>query len=129
MASVYQASDRVLQRTVAVKVLGPPYDQHPVLLERFRHEARAAALSHPNIVAVFDSGSQGDVHYIVMEYVQGETLADILGPSRLGGCCGAAAHIGCGRATPVSGHGHDGGSSCGRGGSCCGRSGCAVTSP
>ena len=79
MASVYLATDRVLQRPVAVKVLGPPYDQHPVLVERFRQEARAAAaLNHPNIVAVYDSGSQRGVHYIVMEYVQGETLADIL---------------------------------------------------
>jgi serine/threonine-protein kinase len=65
MASVYRANDRVLQRMVAVKVLGPPYDQDPALVERFRHEARAAAgLSHPNIVAVFDSGSQAGVHYL-----------------------------------------------------------------
>jgi serine/threonine-protein kinase len=79
MASVYRATDRVLERTVAVKVLGPPSDQDPALVERFRHEARAAAgLSHPNIVAVFDSGSEAGVHYLVMEYVQGETLADTL---------------------------------------------------
>jgi eukaryotic-like serine/threonine-protein kinase len=79
MASVYRATDRVLDRTVAVKVLSPPYDQDPALVEWFRHEARAAAgLSHPNIVAVFDSGSEAGVHYIVMEYVQGETLADTL---------------------------------------------------
>jgi hypothetical protein len=79
MASVYQATDRVLQRTVAVKVLGPPYDQDPVFVERFGHEARAAAgLSHPNIVAIFDSGSEAGVHYLVMEYVPGETLAELL---------------------------------------------------
>jgi eukaryotic-like serine/threonine-protein kinase len=79
MASVYQANDRVLERMVAVKVLGPPYDQDSALVERFRHEARAAAgLGHPNIVAVFDSGSQAGVHYLVMECVQGETLADTL---------------------------------------------------
>jgi eukaryotic-like serine/threonine-protein kinase len=79
MASVYRATDRVLQRAVAIKVLGPPYDQDPAFVERFRHEARAAAaLSHPNIVAIFDSGSQSDIHYIVMEYVPGETLADTL---------------------------------------------------
>jgi eukaryotic-like serine/threonine-protein kinase len=77
MASVYQATDRALERTVAVKVLGPPYDQDPALVERFRQEARVAAgLSHPNIVAVFDSGSEAGVHYLVMEYVQGETLAE-----------------------------------------------------
>jgi len=79
MASVYWATDRVLQRTVAVKVLGPPYDQDPAFVDRFRHEARAAAgLSHPNIVAVFDRGSAAGVHYLVMEYVQGETLAGTL---------------------------------------------------
>jgi Protein kinase domain len=79
MARVYRATDQVLERTVAVKVLGPPYDQDPAFVERFRHEARAAAaLSHPNIVAIFDSGSQSDIHYLVMEYVPGETLADIL---------------------------------------------------
>jgi hypothetical protein len=79
MASVYQATDRALERTVAVKVLDPPSDQDPALVERFRHEARAAAsLSHPNIVTVFDSGSEAGVHYLVMEYVQGETLADTL---------------------------------------------------
>jgi serine/threonine protein kinase len=79
MASVYRATDPVLERTVAVKVLSPPYDQDPTFVERFRHEARAAArLSHPNVVAVYDSGSAAGVQYIVMEYVAGETLADIL---------------------------------------------------
>ena len=63
MARVYLASDRVLERQVAVKVLSPPYAQDPVFVERFRREARSAArLSHPNIVAVFDSGSDADQH-------------------------------------------------------------------
>jgi serine/threonine-protein kinase len=79
MAQVYRARDRVLQRTVAVKVLSSPYDQDPDLVVRFGREARAAAaLSHPNIVAVFDSRSDGEVHYLVMEYVDGETLAALL---------------------------------------------------
>jgi eukaryotic-like serine/threonine-protein kinase len=79
MAQVYRARDRVLQRTVAVKVLSPPYDQDPDLVARFGREARAAAaLSHPNIVAIFDSGSDGQLHYLVMEYVEGETLAQVL---------------------------------------------------
>jgi serine/threonine-protein kinase len=79
MARVYVASDRVLGRQVAVKVLSPPYAQDPVFLERFRREARAAArLSHPNIVAVFDSGSDADQHYLVMEYVAGQSLAELL---------------------------------------------------
>jgi eukaryotic-like serine/threonine-protein kinase len=79
MASVYLADDRVLQRQVAVKVLRPPDAQDPAVVERFRREARAAArLSHPNIVTVFDSGSDGELHYLVMEYVQGESLAQLL---------------------------------------------------
>src|SRR6266542_2093365 len=79
MAGVYQATDQVLDRTVAVKVLGPPYDQDPDFVDQFRHEARmAAGLGHPNVVAIFDSASEGDLHYIVMEYVQGQTLAELL---------------------------------------------------
>jgi eukaryotic-like serine/threonine-protein kinase len=79
MARVYLASDRVLERLVAVKVLSPPYAQDPVFVERFRREARSAAsLSHPNIVAVFDSGSDAGDHYLVMEYVAGQSLAELL---------------------------------------------------
>src|SRR5215211_6218235 len=79
MARVYLASDRVLERQVAVKVLSPPYAQDPVFVERFRREARAAArVSHPNIVAVFDSGSDAGEHYLVMEYVAGQNLAQLL---------------------------------------------------
>ena len=79
MARVYLASDRVLERPVAVKVLSPPYAQDPVFVERFRREARSAAsLSHPNIVAVFDSGSDAGEHYLVMEYVAGQSLAELL---------------------------------------------------
>jgi serine/threonine protein kinase len=79
MASVYLADDRVLQRQVAVKVLSPVYAQDPSFVERFRREARTAArLSHPNIVAVFDSGSDAEQHYLVMEYVPGQSLAELL---------------------------------------------------
>jgi len=79
MARVYLASDRVLERQVAVKVLSPSDAQDPVFVERFRREARAAArLSHPNIVAVFDSGSDADQPYLVMEYVPGQSLAQLL---------------------------------------------------
>ena len=82
MARVYLASDRVLERQVAVKVLSPPYAQDPVFVERFRREARSAArLSHPNVVAVFDSGSDAGEHYLVMEYVAGQSLADQPGPA------------------------------------------------
>ena len=79
MAAVYLASDRVLERQVAVKVLSPLYAQDPGFVERFRREARTAArLSHPNVVAVFDSGSDAGQHYLVMEYVPGESLAELL---------------------------------------------------
>ena len=79
MARVYVATDRVLERQVAVKVLSPSDAQDPLFVERFRREARAAArLSHPNIVAVFDSGSDADQPYLVMEYVPGESLAQLL---------------------------------------------------
>ena len=79
MARVHQGLDRQLGRQVAIKVLAPPFDRDGEFVERFRREARAAAgLSHPNIVAVFDSGSDDGTHFIVTELVEGETLADRL---------------------------------------------------
>jgi serine/threonine protein kinase len=73
------ATDRVLERQAAVKVLRSSDAQDPVFVELFRREARAAArLSHPNIVVVFDSGSDADQPYLVMEYVPGESLAQLL---------------------------------------------------
>ena len=79
MAEVYLAIDRVLDRPVAVKVLGSWLAGDGRFVERFRREALAAArISHPNLVAVFDAGSEGDVHFIVMEHVPGETLGDVL---------------------------------------------------
>jgi len=79
MAQVYRGTDTVLNRTVAIKVLGPQYAQDEGFVERFRREAQAAArLNHPNVVSVFDTGSDGPVHYIVMEYVAGRTLAEVL---------------------------------------------------
>ena len=79
MAEVYLATDRVLDRPVAVKILGSWLAGDGTFVERFRREALAAArISHPNLVAVFDAGSEGDVHFIVMEHVPGETLRDVL---------------------------------------------------
>jgi eukaryotic-like serine/threonine-protein kinase len=79
MGQVYRARDRVLERTVAVKVLSAASDQDLEPVARFGREARAAAaLNHPNIVAVFDSGADGDVQYLVMEYVEGQSLAGLL---------------------------------------------------
>lgn len=79
MAHVYRARDRVLGRPVAVKVLRPEYSNDEVFVARFQREARAAAnLVHPNVVAVYDVGQDGDYYYIVMEYVPGPTLKDVI---------------------------------------------------
>ena len=79
MAKVFLGTDTVLGRTVAVKVLAPQYADDDSFVQRFRREAQAAAsITHPNIVSVFDTGSDDGVHFIVMEYVEGRTLAEIL---------------------------------------------------
>jgi eukaryotic-like serine/threonine-protein kinase len=79
MAKVYRGTDSVLGRPVAVKVLSPQYAQDANFVTRFRREAQAAArLNHPNLVQVYDTGSDDGVHYIVMEYVEAKTLADYL---------------------------------------------------
>jgi eukaryotic-like serine/threonine-protein kinase len=80
MAEVFRGFDPSLERTVAVKVLLPPFDRDAGFVARFRREAQAAArLNHPNIVGVYDAGAEGDTQYIVMEYVEGRTLASFLG--------------------------------------------------
>jgi serine/threonine-protein kinase len=79
MGAVHRACDRVLDRTVAVKLLPAALADDRLARERFAREARsAAALSHPNIVAVYDCRTGGDVPFIVMEYVDGESLAALL---------------------------------------------------
>lgn len=79
MAIVYRARDRILGRRVAIKVLRPQYAADTDFVERFRREAQAAAsLSHPNVVNIFDVGTDGEVHYIVMEYVEGRNLKEVL---------------------------------------------------
>jgi beta-lactam-binding protein with PASTA domain/tRNA A-37 threonylcarbamoyl transferase component Bud32 len=79
MAEVYLAHDRLLDRRVAVKVLSPQFATDPTNVERFRREAQAAAgLNHPHIVAVYDWGEEDDTSFIVMEYVPGQTLREIL---------------------------------------------------
>jgi eukaryotic-like serine/threonine-protein kinase len=78
MAQVFQGTDLTLDRTVAIKVLSEQLAREPRSVQRFRREAQAAAgLSHPGIVAVYDTGSDGDIHYIVMENIAGQTLADV----------------------------------------------------
>ena len=79
MAEVFLARDQLLDRPVAVKVLFPEFATDPAFVERFRREATAAAnLNHPNIVGVFDWGEADGTYFIVMEYVDGRTLSDIL---------------------------------------------------
>ncbi len=79
MSSVYRATDRVLERTVAVKILAEHLSDDEKFVARFRREALAVArLIHPNIVQVYDTGVDNDRHYIVMEYVEGRSCAQLL---------------------------------------------------
>jgi len=79
MATVYCGTDTLLRRRVAVKVLRPQYAADDEFVRRFYQEAESAAkLSHPNIVNTYDVGREGDVYYIVMELVDGPSLAEII---------------------------------------------------
>lgn len=79
MAEVYLARDLLLDRQVALKVLFPEFASDRSFVERFRREARSAAsLNHPNIVAIYDWGEEEGTYFIVMEYVEGRTLRDII---------------------------------------------------
>ena len=79
MSNVYRATDRILERTVAVKVLAEHLSDDERFVARFRREALAVAkLIHPNIVQVYDTGIDEARHYIVMEYVEGRSGAQIL---------------------------------------------------
>lgn len=79
MALVYKAHDILLNRYVAVKVLRQQYVNDEEFIRRFRREAQSAAsLSHPNIVSIYDVGQELEIHYIVMEYVEGVTLNDVI---------------------------------------------------
>jgi serine/threonine-protein kinase len=79
MAMVYRAQDLLLNRAVALKILYPELSADPLFVERFRREAQAAAkLSHPNIVPVFDWGEDEGTYFIVMELVEGRSLAEVL---------------------------------------------------
>jgi len=79
MADVLLARDELLKRPVAVKMLFPEFAADPSFVERFRREAQSAAgLNHPGIVGVYDWGEQAGTYYIVMEYVEGKSLAEVL---------------------------------------------------
>ncbi|WP_339208837.1 Stk1 family PASTA domain-containing Ser/Thr kinase [Paenibacillus sp. FSL K6-3182] len=79
MALVYKAHDVLLNRKVAVKVLRQQFVHDEEFIRRFRREAQsAAALSHPNVVSIYDVGQEEDTHYIVMEYIEGHNLNEII---------------------------------------------------
>lgn len=79
MALVYNARDVLLNRHVAIKVLRQQFVYDEEFIRRFRREAQSAAsLSHPNVVSIYDVGQEGDIHYIVMEYVQGYNLNEVI---------------------------------------------------
>lgn len=79
MAIVYKAHDTMLNRSVAVKVLRPEFKQDEEFIKRFDIEAKASAgLNHPNIVSVYDVGVHEGLHYIVMEYIDGITLKELI---------------------------------------------------
>ena len=79
MSSVYKATDPNLRRTVAIKIIHPHLSDNPDFLSRFEEEAAMVAqLRHENIIQVFDFNHEGDVYYMVLEYLPGETLGDRL---------------------------------------------------
>ena len=79
MGEVYRARDTRLDRTVAIKVLPAHLSSDPVRRERFEHEARAvSSLNHPHICALYDVGQHDGTDYIVMEHLEGQTLAERL---------------------------------------------------
>jgi serine/threonine-protein kinase len=83
MATVYTAVDERLERTVALKIIHPTHAGDPHFLGRFTDEAKTIArLTHPNVVAVYDQGTHAALPYLVMEYVRGRTLREVLAERR-----------------------------------------------
>jgi len=84
MGVVYKAEDTRLRRTVALKFLRPQYTEDPKIKARFKREAEAAArLNHHNVVTVFDVGEYDDRTYIAMEYIEGDSLKDMISKKEL----------------------------------------------
>src|SRR5579884_1984162 len=108
MGVVYAATHAVMGRRVAVKLIHPEHAVRPAAVERFRREVRAVArLSHPNLVTAFDAGQDGERPFLVMEYVEGESLAERLrrlGPLPLAEACDAVRQAALGLQ-----HAHDNG--------------------
>lgn len=83
MALVYKAKCRLLNRFVAIKILRTEFTEDEEFVKKFKREAQSAAsLSHPNIVGIYDVGKEDNIHYIVMEYVKGQTLKDLIKSKR-----------------------------------------------
>lgn len=79
MALVYKAKCRLLNRYVAIKILRDEFTSDEEFINKFRRESQAAAsLSHPNIVNIYDVGVEGNIYYIVMEYIKGKTLKELI---------------------------------------------------
>src|SRR3954467_4107 len=90
MSEVYRARDTRLDRTVAIKVLPPQFAADPELRARFDREARAvSSLNHPHICALYDVGSEADAHFLVLEFLEGDTLAERIGRAPVPGGEGA----------------------------------------
>ncbi len=79
MAEVYRARDELLGREVAVKVLSERFSKDHSFVERFRREAQSAAnLNHPNIVSLYDYGADDGTYFIVMEFIEGRSLSEVI---------------------------------------------------
>lgn len=91
MGSVFKAEHRVMERPVALKVLNPDLIEDSAALQRFQQEVKAAArLSHPNIVTAHDADEAGGIHFLVMEFVEGKSLAEVVaanGPMPVSRAC------------------------------------------
>src|SRR6266542_5874585 len=92
MGAVYKAQHRKMDRPVALKVITPALLRNPAAVSRFQQEVRAAArLDHPNLVRAHDADQAGELHFLVMEFVEGQTLADVVagrGPMPAAEACG-----------------------------------------
>lgn len=79
MSVVYKAKDKLLNRFVAIKILKPEFINDPKFIDSFRRESQnAASMTHPNIVNIYDVGREGNIHYIVMELIEGRSLSDYI---------------------------------------------------
>ncbi len=79
MAVVYKGKDRLLNRYVAIKILRPEFTKDEQFIESFKRESQASArLSHANIVGVYDVGKEGNIHFIVMELIDGKVLSEVI---------------------------------------------------